>query len=150
MKIAIGSDHAGFALKETLRRWLEQEGYEVTDCGTYSAERADYPVYGQVVGQAVAQGSVHFGVLVCGSGQGICMAANKVHGVRAGVIRDSNDAEMTRLHNDANVACFGERITSPDDALDALRVFLTTEFEGGRHAARVALLADIDAGADLG
>ena len=81
MKIAIGSDHAGFALKETLRRWLEQEGYEVTDCGTYSAERADYPVYGQVVGQAVAQGSVHFGVLVCGSGQGICMAANKVPGM---------------------------------------------------------------------
>lgn len=149
MKIAVGSDHAGFALKETLRRWLELEGHDVTDCGTYSDERADYPVFGQAVGTLVAAGAVQFGVLVCGSGQGICMAANKVHGVRGGVIRDIADAEMTRMHNDANIACFGERITSPDDALDALRAFLSTPFEGGRHEARVALLADIDAGRQL-
>ena len=149
MRIAVGSDHAGFRLKETLRLWLEERGHEVTDCGAYSDERVDYPVFGQAVGKLVADGTVQRGVLVCGSGQGICMAANKVPGVRGGVIRDSSDAEMTRLHNDANVACFGERVTAPDVAIEALHTFLTTDFEGGRHTGRVALLADIDAGRDL-
>lgn len=149
MKIAVGSDHAGFQLKETLRAWLVEQGHDVVDCGTHSTDRADYPVFGQSVGKLVAAGAVQRGVLVCGSGQGICMAANKVHGVRGGVIRDAADAEMTRLHNDANVACFGERVTDPDTAIAALAVFLTTDFEGGRHAARVDLLADIDSGRDL-
>lgn len=149
MKIAIGSDHAGFHLKETLRAWLEQNGHEVTDCGTYSDERADYPVFGEAVADRVAAGNVDCGVLVCGSGQGICMSANKVAGVRAGVIRTSMDAEMTRSHNDANVACFGERITEPDVALAALKVFLETPFEGGRHADRVALMTRIEDGERL-
>ena len=146
MRIAIGSDHAGFALKETLRMWLVEQGHEVADLGTHTEERCDYPKFGALVGEAVARGDAEFGVVVCGSGQGICMAANKVPGVRGGVIRDVQDAEMTRRHNDANVACFGERFTEPDVALASLKVFLETPFEGGRHAARVEQLAELDAG----
>ena len=144
MRIAIGSDHAGFQLKQTLGQWLRDNGYEVTDVGTDSEDRVDYPHYGALVGQAVARGDVDRGVAVCGSGQGICMAANKVPGVRGGVIRDDADAEMTRRHNDANVACFGERFTEPQAAIAALRVFLTTPFEGGRHEARVEQLGRLD------
>ena len=144
MRIAIGSDHAGFQLKQTLGQWLRDNGYEVTDLGTDSEDRVDYPHYGALVGQAVARGDAERGVAVCGSGQGICMAANKVPGVRGGVIRDDADAEMTRRHNDANVACFGERFTEPEAAIAALRVFLTTPFEGGRHEARVEQLGRLD------
>ena len=146
MRIAIGSDHAGFALKETLRMWLVEQGHEVADLGTHTEERCDYPTFGALVGEAVARGDAEFGVVVCGSGQGICMAANKIAGVRGGVIRDVQDAEMTRRHNDANVACFGERFTEPDVALASLKVFLETPFEGGRHAARVERLAELDRG----
>ena len=144
MKIAIGSDHAGYVLKETLEAWLLENGYDVTDLGTYSEERVDYPHYGALVGRAVARGDAEVGVAVCGSGQGICMAANKVPGVRGGVIRDVADAEITRRHNNANVACFGERFTDPDVAIAALKVFLETPFDGGRHAGRVAKLARLD------
>ena len=144
MRIAVGSDHAGFHLKNTLRDWLLSEGHEVEDVGTFTAERADYPLFGAAAAAKVANGDADFGVVVCGSGQGICMAANKVAGIRAGVIRDEQDAEMTRLHNDANVACFGERVTQPEVAINALRVFLATEFEGGRHQNRVELLSELD------
>lgn len=144
MRIAIGSDHAGFALKETLRMWLVEQGHDVADLGTHTEERCDYPTFGALVGEAVARGDAELGVVVCGSGQGICMAANKVPGVRGGVIRDVQDAEMTRRHNDANVACFGERFTEPDVALAALKVFLDTPFDGGRHQARVDQLAELD------
>ena len=144
MKVAVGADHAGFHLKETLRAWLLEQGHEVVDLGTYTDERVDYPHYGAAVGRAVAAGEVDRGVVVCGSGQGVCMAANKVPGVRGGVIRDIQDAEMTRLHNDANVACFGERVTAPDAAIAALEVFLATGFEGGRHVARVGQLGELD------
>lgn len=149
MRIAIGSDHAGFALKSALQEWLGANGHEVIDLGAYSAERVDYPHYGSAVGHAVAEGRADRGVAVCGSGQGICMAANKVPGIRAGIIRDSWDAEMTRLHNDANVACFGERATDPAVAIEALKVFLATDFEGGRHAARVEQLGELDRGIDV-
>ena len=144
MMIAIGSDHAGFLLKQALEQWLLANGYEVTDLGTYSEDRVDYPHYGALVGRAVARGEADRGVAVCGSGQGICMAANKVPGVRGGVIRDVQDAEMTRRHNDANVACFGERFTEPQAAIAALQVFLTTPFDGGRHEARVQQLGRLD------
>ncbi len=144
MRIAVGSDHAGFHLKNTLRDWLLGEGHEVEDVGTFTAERADYPVFGAAAAAKVANGDADFGVVVCGSGQGICMAANKVAGVRGAVIRDVQDAQMSRLHNDANVACFGERVTESETAIDALRVFLATEFEGGRHQARVDLLGELD------
>jgi len=146
MIIAIGSDHAGFVLKEHLRGWLIEQGHEVLDLGAYSAGRVDYPHFGAEVGRTVAAGKAQFGVAVCGSGQGICMAANKVSGVRAGIIRDTQDAEMTRLHNNANVACFGERVTDPKVAVAALKVFLETAFEGGRHEARVEQLAELDEG----
>ena len=149
MRIAIGSDHAGFVLKSALKDWLEDQGYDVNDCGAYSDERVDYPVFGAKVGEVVSVGNADFGVLVCGSGQGICMAANKIAGIRAGVIRDDWDAEMTRRHNDANIACFGERVTEPATAIAALRIFLTTEFEGGRHESRVELLAALDEGAEI-
>jgi ribose 5-phosphate isomerase B len=144
MQIAIGSDHAGFHLKNTLRDWLVEQGHEVEDVGTFSAERADYPVFGAAAAQLVANGNANFGVVVCGSGQGICMAANKVAGIRAGVIRDEQDAQMSRAHNDANVACFGERVTDSQTAINALAVFLSTEFEGGRHQNRVDLLGELD------
>jgi ribose 5-phosphate isomerase B len=145
MIIAIGSDHAGFLLKEQLRTWLTEHDYEVLDLGAYSEDRVDYPHYGALVGRAVVEGKAQMGVAVCGSGQGICMAANKVPGVRGGVIRDNQDAEMTRRHNNANVACFGERFTEPAVAIAALEVFLTTPFDGGRHEARVEQLAELDA-----
>jgi ribose 5-phosphate isomerase B len=144
MQIAIGSDHAGFHLKNTLRDWLVEQGHEVEDVGTFSAERADYPVFGAAAAQLVANGNADYGVVVCGSGQGICMAANKVAGIRAGVIRDDQDAQMSRAHNDANVACFGERVTDSQTAINALAVFLSTEFEGGRHQNRVDLLGELD------
>ena len=144
MQIAIGSDHAGFHLKNTLRDWLVEQGHEVEDVGTFSAERADYPVFGAAAAQLVANGNANFGVVVCGSGQGICMAANKVAGIRAGVIRDEQDAQMSRAHNDANVACFGERVTDSQTAINALAIFLSTEFEGGRHQNRVDLLGELD------
>ncbi len=144
MRIAVGSDHAGFVLKETLRAWLVEQGHDVRDLGAYSEERVDYPHFGAAVGRAVASGDVDLGVAVCGSGQGICMAANKIPGVRGGVIRDAQDAEMTRRHNNANVACFGERVTEPQVAVDSLRVFLETPFDGGRHEARVEMLERLD------
>ncbi|MBU6280234.1 MAG: ribose 5-phosphate isomerase B [Actinomycetales bacterium] len=144
MKIAMGSDHAGFVLKQAIASWLAMQGHDVLDLGTDSTERCDYPAYGAAVGRAVASGQVQFGIAVCGSGEGICMAANKIPGVRAGVIRNEQDAEMTRRHNDANVACFGERVTDEATALAAVAVFLETPFEGGRHADRVQQLADLD------
>ena len=144
MRIAIGSDHAGFLLKEAIGQWLAQNGYEVTDVGTYSEERVDYPTYGAAVGRAVAGGEADFGIAVCGSGQGVCMAANKVPGVRGGVVRDPADAEITRRHNNANVACFGERFTDTDVALASVKVFLETGFDGGRHEGRVEKLTRLD------
>ncbi len=144
MRIAVGSDHAGFHLKTALRDWLVDKGHDVEDVGTFSAERADYPIYGAAAAAKVASGDADFGVVVCGSGQGICMAANKVAGIRGAVIRDEQDAQMSRLHNDANVACFGERVTDNETAINALRVFLATSFEAGRHQARVDLLGELD------
>jgi len=149
MKIAIGADHAGFLLKETLKAWLIEHDYEVDDLGTHSEDRVDYPKYGAAVGHAVANGEADLGVAVCGSGQGICMAVNKIPGTRGGVIRDAQDAEITRRHNNANVACFGERFTEPAVAIEALRVFLTTDFEGGRHEGRVEQLSELDNGGDI-
>jgi len=138
MKISIGSDHAGFSLKEVLKEHLTKNGHEVVDCGAYSADRVDYPDYAKPVAKAVSKGDCEMGVLVCGSGIGMCMTANRVKGVRAAVLRDERDAELSRLHNDANMACFGERITDPEASTKLLDLFLATPFEGGRHEARVA------------
>jgi ribose 5-phosphate isomerase B len=137
MKIAVASDHAGFELKSVLSSWLLEMGHEVHDVGVFTQERADYPEFGAELGRLVAAGEAEVGVAVCGSGQGICMAANKIHGIRAAVIRTVEDAQLSRAHNDANVACFGERVSDPTTAQEALAVFLSTRFEGGRHATRV-------------
>jgi ribose 5-phosphate isomerase B len=140
MRIAIGSDHAGFTLKEPLVQWLAGEGHTIVDVGTDSTQRCDYPVFGAAVATAVAQGEADFGVAICGSGQGICMAVNKVAGARGGILRDVYDAEMTRRHNNANVACFGARVTPFPTARELLRIFLHTPFDGGRHQERVQQL----------
>jgi ribose 5-phosphate isomerase B len=140
VRIAVGSDHAGFSLKTKLAEWLAGQGYQVVDVGTRSEERVDYPSFGFEVARRVAGGDVERGVVVCGSGQGICMSVNRMPGARGAIIRDEADALITRQHNDANVACFGARVTPVDQAIAALNVFLTTDFDGGRHEARVEQL----------
>lgn len=140
MKIALGSDHAGFQLKENLKGYLQSKGHAVTDFGCDSEERADYPDYAFKAAKAVSEGKAERGVLVCGSGIGICMAANRVKGIRAAVLRIEADAKLSREHNDANVACLGGRLTKPEEAQKFLDIFLATSFEGGRHTARLAKL----------
>lgn len=135
--IAVGADHAGVHLKDDLAQHLRDRGYEVLDLGTYDEGRVDYPDYGAAVGRAVTDGRAQLGVAVCGSGLGICMAANKVPGVRAATVHDATSARLTRAHNDANVICLGERLTGPEVARDAVDAWLDAEFEGGRHAGRV-------------
>lgn len=137
MKVAIAADHAGVVLKDTLKSFLESENISVVDFGTHSAESVDYPDFAQQVARAVISREVERGVLVCGSAIGMAISANRHKGVRAAVIRDGYDARMSREHNDANVACFGARVTPAEQAVDLLRVWLTTPFEGGRHQKRV-------------
>lgn len=140
LTIAVASDHAGFAYKTMIAAHLTQGGYEVLDLGTNSSDRVDYPDFGKAIGEAVAAGRARFGIAVCGSGIGICIAANKVPGVRAGTVHDVTSARLTRQHNDANVMCVGERFLGEQVVLDCVDAFLAAEFEGGRHAARVAKL----------
>ena len=137
MRIAIGSDHAGFDLKGLLVEHLAAAGPEVTDLGTETADSVDYPDYGEAIGRAVADGRAEFGIGVCGSGIGICMAAGKVPGVRAATVHDVTSARLSRAHNDANVMCVGQRFIGPQVALDAVDAFLGAAFEGGRHQRRV-------------
>ncbi len=138
--VALGADHAGFELKDLIATHLAAQGYALVDLGTNSGDRVDYPDYGAAVGRAVASGEADLGVAVCGSGLGICMAANKIHGIRAAAVHDVTSARLTREHNDANVICLGERLIGPSVALDAVDAFLTATFEGGRHQARVEKL----------
>jgi len=140
VRIATGSDHAGFRLKGLLAERLAERGHEVVDLGTHSEERVDYPDFGAAVGRSVADGAADLGVCVCGSGIGIGMAANKISGIRAAVVHDATSAALARRHNDANVVCFGQRLIDDATALDALDAFLDAAYEGGRHAARVAKL----------
>jgi ribose 5-phosphate isomerase B len=141
MKVVVGSDHAGFALKQRLKALLAEWGHEVLDLGTDSTESTDYPDYGSAVGRKVveleAAGQDVRGVCVCGSGIGISIAANKVPGARAALAYDGTAARLARQHNDANILCLGERLVGVALAEDALKVFLETPFEGGRHARRV-------------
>ncbi len=137
MRVAIGSDHAGFELKEQLKRVLDELRVEYTDVGTRSPASVDYPDYAEAVARGVAEGRFDRGVLVCGSGIGMAIAANKVEGVRAATIADEVSARLCREHNDANVITLGARLTPPDLAAVILRTFLDTAFEGGRHSQRV-------------
>lgn len=141
MLIAIASDHAGFALKEALKQRLAQSGHEVKDFGTHSEERCDYPDFAGPAAAMVDSDDADFGVLVCGSGIGMCIAANRYPNVRAAVLKDEFDAEMSRRHNDTNVACFGGRQIATDRAEALLDLFLATPFDGGRHEARVDKLS---------
>lgn len=137
-RIAIGSDHAGFALKGAVAAHLASLGYETVDCGTYSVDRVDYPDFGAAVGRSVASGEAEAGIAMCGSGIGICIAANKIPGVRAATVHDVTSAHLAREHNNANIICLGERLVGPAVALEAVTAWLNASFEGGRHAGRVA------------
>ena len=139
--IAVASDHAGFDLKEILKRDLQEAGLEVLDLGTNSNQSVDYPDFGIAMADAVASGKAKRGVLVCGTGIGISMAANRNPKVRAALVHDVTSARLSRLHNDANVVAFGQRLIGTETAREALKVFLGTAFEGGRHANRVAKLS---------
>jgi len=142
--IAIGSDHAGFHLKEELRAHLGAQNREVRDFGVHDTERVDYPRIAEAVAGAVASGEAQFGLLVCGSGVGMCITANKITGVRAVVCSESYSARMSREHNDANVLTLGARVVGSDVAKDILDAWLGADFEGGRHAARVELIGEIE------
>ena len=139
VRVAVASDHAGFPLKAAVVDWLRiQEGFEPLDLGPESPDRVDYPDYAAKVGRAIQDGKARFGVLVCGSGIGISMAANKMRSIRAALVSDVTTARLSRLHNDANVVCLGARVIGASVAHDAVEAFLHTEFEGGRHVDRVA------------
>ena len=142
--IAIGCDHGGYELKQEVMKLLEEKGLEYKDYGTYSTESCDYPIYGEAVARAVAGGECEKGIIICGTGIGISMAANKVKGIRAALCGDCYSAEYTRRHNDANILAMGARTLGSGLALKIVETFLSTEFEGGRHARRVALISDIE------
>lgn len=144
MRIALASDHAGFAEKEKLKPLLSDLGIEFEDLGTTSDESVDYPDYAVRVAQAVAEGRVHQGLLVCGSGTGMAMTANKVPGVRAAVAWSDETARLARQHNDANVLAIGARTTPPGDIPNIVRVWFSTDFEGGRHTDRVQKISNIE------
>ena len=139
--IAVASDHAGFDLKEILKRDLQEAGHDVLDLGTNSTASVDYPDFGNAMAEAIASGRAGSGVLVCGTGIGISIAANRNPRVRAAIVHDVTAARLSREHNDANVVAFGARLIGAEVAREALKVFLKTSFEGGRHAARVAKLS---------
>ena len=140
MKIAVASDHGGFALKEKVKEHLIERGFDIEDLGTHSEESVDYPVYGKACGEAVASGKADLGVVVCGTGRGISIAANKVKGIRCGLCTSVEMAHLTKQHNNANILALGGRTTEPELALKIVDEWLDTEFEGGRHQRRVDML----------
>lgn len=145
MLISIGSDHAGFEQKELLRDYLIQEGYEVSDQGPQNADRVDYPDFAQLVAEEVASGKAEFGVLVCGTGIGMAIAANKVAGIRAANVLSADFARLSREHNDANVVTVSGRFVSLEENKRILHAFLTTPFAGGRHSQRVEKIRALEA-----
>lgn len=144
MKIALGADHAGFELKNRIRQFLEQKAIAVDDHGTNSPESVDYPDFACAVGHAVGRCDADLGILVCGSGIGMAIAANKVEGIRAASVSTEYEARMSREHNNANVLALGARILSPDQAIAIVETWLNTQFAGGRHERRVEKIAQIE------
>lgn len=142
--IAIGADHGGFDLKEQVKKHLEERNIEYKDFGTFSGEAVDYPVIAKTVGQAVAKGEADCGILVCGTGIGMSIAANKVKGIRAACCSDTFSARFTKMHNNTNILCFGGRVIGAGLALDIVDAYLDAEFEGGRHEKRVNMIMDIE------
>jgi ribose 5-phosphate isomerase B len=144
MRIALGADHAGFELKERIKTLLDERGDAYTDFGTSSRDSVDYPDYAIKVAQEVASGAFDRGLLFCGSGVGMAIAANKIPGIRAAPIVDETSARLSREHNDVNVLALGERLTPPDQARRFVEIFLDTPFAGGRHERRLAKIAQLD------
>ena len=142
--IAIGSDHGGYLLKEEIKKHLKEKGYEFKDFGTDSTASCDYPVYAEKVCRAVQSGECEKGILICGTGIGMSMCANKCKGIRAAVCGDHFSAEFTRKHNNANVLCLGARVIGAGVAMQLVDVFLTTEYEGGRHEKRVEMMMQLE------
>lgn len=139
-QIAIGSDHGGFELKQVLVSFLEKNNYKFKDFGGYSSEKIDYPKIAQQIAGAVAEGEYSKGVIICGSGLGVAIAANKIKGIRAVTCHDSYCSKMSRAHNNANILTMGGRVLGPDVACEILKIWLETEFEGGRHQLRVDMI----------
>ena len=137
MKISIGSDHAGYAYKEEIKEYLSKKGFEMIDVGTNSTDSCDYPDFGKEAAKKVASGEATYGIVVCSSGEGISIAANKIKGVRCGLAYNDDVARLIRQHNDANMIGFGASFMSLEDVLKRIDIFLTTPFEGGRHERRV-------------
>ncbi|MGB8956100.1 MAG: ribose 5-phosphate isomerase B [Tumebacillaceae bacterium] len=144
MKIALAADHGGFALKENIKKKLEAMGLAYHDFGTYSEESVDYPDYGIQVAEAVARGEFERGILICGTGLGMMIVANKVPGIRCALLHDTFSAKATREHNDTNVMAMGARVIGPGLAEDIVETWLTTDFSGGRHVNRLNKIADIE------
>ncbi len=142
--IALGCDHGGYAIKEAVKKYLEESNIEYKDFGTYSEESVDYPIYAKLVADAVANGECEKGVLCCGTGIGISIAANKVKGIRAAVVTNEFCAEMTRRHNDANIIAMGGRVINEEQAVKFTKIFLETPFDGGRHINRVNMITEIE------
>ena len=146
MKIAIGNDHAAVEMKDHIKKHLEAKGYTVVDFGTNTSESTAYAIYGKKVADAVASGECDYGVLICGTGIGISLAANKVKGIRAAVCSEPYSARLTRLHNNANIIAFGARVVGIGMAEMIVDEFFSTEFEGGRHQTRIDMITDIEEG----
>lgn len=144
MRIAIGADHAGVILKDQLKQWLIERGDDVDDVGTQGADSVDYPDFAGMVAHKVADGAAERGVLVCGSGIGMAIAANKVKGIRAAAVVDEASARLCREHNNCNVLAVGARLTAFEEACELVRIFLTTEFQGGRHQKRIDKISAMD------
>lgn len=143
MRLAIGSDHRGLALKNRIAMLLQQSGHTYEDFGVYTDERSDYPQIAQKVGQAVASGQLECGILVCGTGIGMCMVANKVKGIRAAMAFNTFTAQRAREHNDANILCLGAE-NDQSQLPEIINIFLTTKFEGGRHTERIQMIKDME------
>ncbi|AKS45520.1 ribose-5-phosphate isomerase [Octadecabacter temperatus] len=139
-RIVLSSDHADIELRQTIAKHVAAKGYEVVDIGPMTSESTHYPIHGEAAAQKVASGDCQLGIILCGTGQGIMMAANKVKGIRCGVCSDTFSARMIRQHNDANMLSLGARVTGEGLALDIVDAYLDAEFEGGRHATRVAMI----------
>ena len=137
MKLAIGSDHGGYLLKEEVVKYLNEKGYEVIDVGTNSLDSCDYPIFGHKVAELVASKKVDYGIVICTSGEGIMISANKVPGVRCGMGYNDEVSKLMRQHNDANCIAFGAKFMEKEDVIRRIDIFLSTEFEGGRHKRRV-------------
>ncbi len=144
MKIAVGCDHGGIVLKDSVIATLTALGAEVKDFGCHSTESVDYPIYGKAVAKAVASGECDAGVLMCGTGIGISISANKVKGIRCGLVTNTFMAQATKEHNNANIIALGGRVVTPDEASDIVKAWYLAEFQGGRHEKRVNMITDIE------